>query len=249
MTQLVIALDIGGTYSRIGVYDSQKLVFFHQCATKRGVLGLSEVILSLLEACPFPIQSLSIGIPGTILNGSLLPGSARNIESYPDELSNFNLSSLLPNNIDAIFYNDAYVQLFGSVEWYRSCHSFLDDMSFCFLGLGTGLGCAQVTYHKGTVLSSEMVSLAHLEDLLSGSAFHHLCDELSAESALDIMADALIKLVAKLGSFHYLIGGGFGMSQLGRILLDRVELLSDLPFGFYQIPSDVHPGLLGHTVL
>ena len=202
----VIAIDIGGTKTAIGIVCNEKKTvigskivktmigksefpkFLQNCIKIGCKIGGEEGILSLSMVC--------IGIPGNFASGGeiiLKNGSGSQIIKKNEIFDDWNLTKWITSeidpNYDLFFINDAVSQAIGGIHQIWSDQ--LKNKRVLYIGPGTGLGgaiidvgnnCYDLTQHTDGHIYDIMIpgddgDEKMAEDLISGRAVYEKCDE------------------------------------------------------------------------
>ncbi len=236
----VIAFDIGGTNSRIALFEHGKIVWRDEAPTpaQQGPQAMIETMLTLLRPICAVNASIGVAIAAQVVGDVVNAGN----ESILRGWNNFPLAAALAektlrtaNMISVV--NDARAAAWGEYVGGSGCGS----EQFLFVTISTGIGAGLVLNgrlhlarngYEAELGETRTETGAMLEDLASGTALARvalqngyasgklLCD---AADAGDSRAEALyrhgIKEVAKkladlvvmLGVEKVAIGGGLGL--------------------------------------
>ena len=142
MAQYIAGVDIGGTSVKFGVLeDGHNLVYKASAPSVIGSPdGMVELIAGMVEACPFAIERLGVGTPGTVLlPQNLVTASNLQWRSAPLRAM-LNRRLKIPVWVD----NDAQTQL--AAEWWDGACKGLQ--SVIYITFGTGVGGAYLINGK-----------------------------------------------------------------------------------------------------
>lgn len=233
----VIAFDIGGTNSRIALFEHGKIVWRDEAPTpgQQGPQAMLETMLALYRPIGAVQAPIGVAIAAQVVGSVVNAGN----ESILSGWHNFPLARLLTENTKQVVtvMNDARAATWG--EYVAGSDN--GSEQFLFVTISTGIGAGLVLNgrlhlarngYEGELGETRTESGAMLEELASGTALSRfalqngyasgklLCD---AADAGDICAEKLyrhgIKEVAKkladlvvmLGIEKVAVGGGLGL--------------------------------------
>ncbi|MFZ6751040.1 ROK family protein [Undibacterium sp. Ren11W] len=233
----VIAFDIGGTNSRIALFEHGKIIWRDEAITpgQQGPTAMLETMLGLLPQLEARSAPIVVAIAAQIIDACVNANNQSILRGW----NNFPLASVLSERAQrpVRLINDARAAAWGEYVYGagRDCEQFL------FVTISTGIGAGLVLNGRlhlarnGYEAELGETLTEHgqmLEDLASGSALARLalqngyasarlfCD---AADAGDIQADALYRsgirevakkiadLVVMLGIQKVAVGGGLGL--------------------------------------
>lgn len=235
----VIAFDIGGTRSRIALFENQTIVWRHELPTPRhgGPDAMLECMLELFRPVSRRHATIGVAITGhirdacvTAHNSALIPGW----QNYPLQRK---LEAALQATV--VLRNDARAAAWG--EYVFGAGRGVAD--FMFLTVSTGIGAGLVLNHRLHLarngLDSEIgevkiagANSSTLEDYASGTALNQwaqqlgfgdvrsLCDAAEMGDAravkpytrgVQAVAGVLANLAVSIGIERVAVGGGVGL--------------------------------------
>lgn len=233
----VIAFDIGGSQSRIALFEQGQLIWRNQAPTpsQLGPDAMVETIVKLYR--PFAQKSLPVGVA---ITGQLTQGrvTGHNVDVMPGWQS-YPLQAVLTERLQqpVQIYNDARAAAWGEYQFGTGAQC----SEFLFLTVSTGIGAGLVLNGRlhiaangfdaeiGEMLLADGVTL---ENYASGTALghlaqrngfdsaKHLCDAADAgdvkanelyQSGIAEVAKKLTDLAVMLGIQRAAVGGSVGL--------------------------------------
>ena len=147
MEEMILGMDIGGTYCRIGAVGNDNQVYYPQifsseCITKNGnmIKELTEVIKEYIQMNRMTPFALSIGVPGSVMTDNQTVYCAPNLRDMHGRrlLDYVNLGERLQKEIGIPVYvnKDTNCLLYYDREYFR----LFDKNIIVVCYIGTGLG-------------------------------------------------------------------------------------------------------------
>jgi N-acylmannosamine kinase len=267
MTKKIVVFDIGGTQSRVALFEDERIVWRDQAATPSHA-GPEDMVNSMVQLCG-PVAELDVeigvAITGQIVNGCVTahnPAIMANWQSFPLQQ---HLSARLKRPVQ--IFNDARAAAWGEFRFGsgQDCHEFL------FLTVSTGVGAGLILNRRLHIAQNgfdaeigemKVADGDTLENHASGTALNQLaarhgygdakllCDAADQgdpranslyESGIRAIAAKLADLAVMLGIQRVAIGGSVGLRPG---YLDRLQrALRSYP-PIYQI--ELVAARLGH---
>ncbi|MGE4170198.1 MAG: ROK family protein [Candidatus Margulisiibacteriota bacterium] len=187
---MILAIDIGGTKTAFGIFEAKNPehppCFEGKLPTKKGLKGVQETLQTIQNTCTqngYSIERVGIGCPGRMVgypNPILSPGSAKQLESHPDEWANLAVQpffeSCFPEK-PVVVLNDGVTQWVGG--WVMAGKP---QGKWGYFGIGTGLGGAFGTFDAtgihsrtdGHIFDIKLEKGLGAEAILSGKGFQTL---------------------------------------------------------------------------
>ena len=144
-----LCIDIGGTKLCVGVSEGTHITSVKTVPVQKGIAPLLSQIQTLAAAYP-QLTAILIGCPGNLINGSISPGSAQNLGTFPGEFDGFNLRHALESRMQRPVYvfNDATAQMAGGYALMRHTLPKLSGVGYIGPGTGLGGGFAKIEDHR-----------------------------------------------------------------------------------------------------
>lgn len=132
-----LCIDIGGTKLCTGISEGSAVQNIQTVPVQKGIAPLLSQLQSIVQEYK-EITAILIGCPGNIRHGTIAPGSAQNLGTFPGEFDDFNLLQALQSSIPVHIFNDATAQMAGGYALLRD--TLPGVCSIGYIGPGTGLG-------------------------------------------------------------------------------------------------------------
>ncbi len=187
-----LAIDIGGTYTRLGFFDKENLVDTIVMDTPRQPQDLLKILEKEIRSKAF-LEAIAVGAPGYWDHKCILKQSI-NLPEYID----YPLWSLLSERIKLPIFLKSDVELATIGE---AIYGFKNKYNnFLYINMGTGLGAG--LYKDGEIFNTNYSPTLRLEFLVNPDS------QEEDQSRVNLLATTLINLTCILAPQIIVFGGG-----------------------------------------
>lgn len=194
---MILAIDLGGTYCRLAVFDSQaQIIESKKISTPSNPQDLVESIIDYAKE-NYPIHKVSVGAPGFWDRDCILRQSINlpNYIGYPiwEEVSKrLKVPSFLKTDVELAALGEA---IHGHKNQYQN---------LLFINMGTGLGAA--LYKNGEIFSTDYSPTLRLEFMVYPLIEDQDYDE--RHKSIAILSSTITNLACILAPQIICFGGG-----------------------------------------
>lgn len=136
--KLILGIDVGGTYFKYGLVNSQgKITNFQQTATPKSKREIINLLIKIISLYHHQISKIGIGFPGQV---DIKTGRVINVSNLPLSLANTPLIKLIKQKINLPIKIDNDARCFALAEAVRGAGKNYQVVIGITIGTGVGSG-------------------------------------------------------------------------------------------------------------